>query len=191
VKGLRTAALVATSGCVLLVMRPTLLEATRHDTAVLIAVFCCLGLIGLAWPQARQPQARQPHAPQRADGSRSLAVTVLVVGLAAFAVGRVLGGGRTPAPPTLHFIALNTLAAVAEEAFFRRFVYGLLLPSGALWAIGGSATLFAIVHITTYGYWVVPIDIAAGLLLGWQRWSSGGWAVPAVTHVAANVLVVI
>jgi hypothetical protein len=38
---------------------------------------------------------------------------------------------------------------------------------------------------------VLPIDLAAGLVLSWQRWASGSWRVPAVTHVLANVLVVI
>jgi hypothetical protein len=37
-------------------------------------------------------------------------------------------------------------------------------------------------------FWV---DLGAGLLLSWQRWASGTWAVPAATHVAANLLVVL
>ena len=50
---------------------------------------------------------------------------------------------------------LNTLAAVAEEAFFRRLVYGALLrAAGAAWAVTGSAVLFAVVHVTIYGTWV-------------------------------------
>jgi membrane protease YdiL (CAAX protease family) len=55
----------------------------------------------------------------------------------------------------------------------------------------GSAALFAIAHVTVYGWWVLPLDLAAGLVLAWQRWASGSWAVPAVTHVVANLLVVI
>jgi membrane protease YdiL (CAAX protease family) len=161
-------------------MRPSLITATGHRTSLLVAVFVGLGIIGLAWPDAER----------RAPTMRTAAI-VLAVGVAAFAIGRVVGGGRAPAPQSAEFIALNSLAAVAEELFFRRLVYGLLLPSGAGYAIGGSALLFAVVHVTTYGYWVLPIDLAAGVLLGWQRSSSQTWVVPALTHVAANVLVVV
>jgi hypothetical protein len=35
---------------------------------------------------------------------------------------------------------------------------------------------------------VLPVDLGAGLLLGWQRWATGTWTVPAVTHAAANAL---
>ena len=58
-------------------------------------------------------------------------------------------------------------------------------------ALGGSALLFAAVHVTVYGLWVLPLDLAAGLLLGWQRQVTGSWAVPAVTHALANLLVVL
>jgi membrane protease YdiL (CAAX protease family) len=83
------------------------------------------------------------------------------------------------------------LAAVAEEAFFRRFAYGVLEGWGRAGAIVGSAILFAAVHLTIYGAWVLPLDLGAGLVLGWQRWASGRWSVPALTHVVANVLVVV
>jgi hypothetical protein len=39
--------------------------------------------------------------------------------------------------------------------------------------------------------WALPIDLAAGAVLGWQRWATGSWAVPAVTHVVANLLMVV
>ena len=51
--------------------------------------------------------------------------------------------------------------------------------------------LFAAVHVTVYGLWVLPLDLAAGLLLGWQRQATGSWLVPAVTHAIANLLVVV
>jgi hypothetical protein len=46
-------------------------------------------------------------------------------------------------------------------------------------------------HVTVYGWWVLPIDLGASLILSWQRWSSGTWTVPAATHVIANLLVVL
>ena len=112
-------------------------------------------------------------------------------GLTAFATGRLIGGGHPFLPATGGAIALNTLAAVAEEAFFRRLLFGLLLPFGTMAAIAGSAVAFALIHVTVYGWWVVPLDIAAGLILGWQRAASGTWTVPAATHAVANLLVVL
>ena len=88
-------------------------------------------------------------------------------------------------------IGMNTLAAVAEEAFFRRLVYGALSAAGPGAALVGSSVLFAAVLATVYGLWVLPLDLAAGLLLGWQRQATGSWAVPAVTHAVANLLVVL
>ena len=58
-------------------------------------------------------------------------------------------------------------------------------------AIVGSTVLFAAVHVSIYGIWVLPLDLAAGLLLGWQRATTGSWAAPAITHVIANLLVVL
>lgn len=167
-------------GCGLLMARPLLVEVTPVPTVVLASLFVGLLVAGWAWPR-REPVTRP----------RGTAAWVLVVGVAAFAVGRLLAGGRAPVPATGRFVALNTLAAVAEEAFFRRLTYDVLLPGGDVFAIGGSALLFALVHLTVYGAWVLPVDLAAGLVLGWQRWASGSWSVPALTHVLANVLVVI
>ena len=174
------AAVAVAVGCGLLMARPLLVAVTPAPTTVLVSLFAVLLAVGWAWPG---------HA--RAMRSLGTAATVLVVGVGAFAVGRLLAGGRAPVPPTGRFVVLNTLAAVAEEAFFRRLTYDVLLPGGDALAVGGSALLFALVHVTVYGAWVLPVDLAAGLLLGWQRWASGSWPVPALTHVLANVLVVI
>src|SRR5207247_2836074 len=142
-------------------------------------LFVLLLVAGRGWP------ARAIAAPARAG-----AAAVTAVGLAAFVVGR-LAGGHAPAPFTPTILALTTLAAVAEEAFFRRLVYGALAPGGPALAVGGSALLFALVHVTVYGAWVLPIDLAAGLVLSWQRWSTGSWSVPALTYVLPNLLVAI
>jgi membrane protease YdiL (CAAX protease family) len=47
---------------------------------------------------------------------------------------------------------------------------------------------FAAIHVPVYGVAVLPIDTAAGLLLGWQRWMTGGWSASGLTHVAANLI---
>jgi membrane protease YdiL (CAAX protease family) len=178
----RTAAILGAAGCAMLVLRPVLLRDGAHPTATLTAMFVLLLAAGLAWP--RRASARIPAA-------ASAAVPVLLVGVAAFVLGRLLGGGHAPQPLALRVVALGSLAAIAEEVFFRHFVYDALLPGGAALAVLGSAGLFAVVHVTVYGWWVLPIDLAAGLVLSWQRWATGSWKVPAVTHVLANLLVVL
>lgn len=173
---------VLAAGCAVLALRPVLLDAAGSARAVpmAVAVFAALLLIGIALPVA--PDAR---------ASRATAITVLGFGVAAFAAGRVLAGGAAPHAFTARLVALNSLAAVAEEAFFRRLAYGALARHGTTFAVAGSAALFAIVHVTVYGWWALPLDAAAGLLLSWQRAATGRWTVPAATHVIANVLVVL
>jgi hypothetical protein len=174
----RAALLVTAAGCAALTARPLLLAAGGHPLAVLAGLFTVLLAVSVAWPAA--PAGVTPPA-----GS------VLVLGVAAFALGRLVSSGAAKPAPLGLALALNTLAAVAEEAFFRRLVYGTLLRGGATVAVVGSAVTFAAVHLTVYGPGVLPLDLSAGLVLGWQRWAAGTWRVPALTHVVANLLVVL
>jgi membrane protease YdiL (CAAX protease family) len=112
---------------------------------------------------------------------------VVLVGCAAFACARALGAVH-PGSVWWPAVAASVVAAVAEEAFFRRLVYGAFATRGPALAIIGAALLFAVVHAPAYGPGVLLIDFAAGIMLGWQRWASGGWSAPAVTHVVANLL---
>ncbi|MEY2568498.1 MAG: Type prenyl endopeptidase Rce1-like [Actinomycetota bacterium] len=181
VRSPNAAVLAAAAGCAALVARPLFLRSTT--TAVVL--FTALLAVGAMWPATQPLWARH-----RASNWRGIA-PASAVGLVAFALGRLIGGGHPPTPFAGRFIALSALAAVAEEAFFRRLVYGALARHGPVAAVAGSTVLFALAHVTVYGWWVLPIDLAAGLVLSWQRWSTGGWTVPAITHVLANVLVVI
>jgi membrane protease YdiL (CAAX protease family) len=178
----RAAVLVTAAGCGVLTARPVLLDAVGAGPAIVLGtLFVALLGVALVWPV--HVGARTGAAPAGA---------VLAFGVAAFAVGRLLSAG-TPPPieATAFVIGLNTLAALSEEAFFRRLVYGALLAGGPVLAVAGSAVLFAAVHVTVYGAWVLPLDLAAGLLFGWQRHVTGSWAVPAATHSVANLLVVL
>ena len=158
-------------GVAALVMRP-------FTTGGTVAAMATIGIIGVLGP-----------VPLRGEESvgRARWLAVMALGIAAFAVARVL---RPPhvGPVTLLSVALATLAAVAEEAFFRRLVYGWLAGAGPGLAIGVTALAFAAVHVPGYGIEALPVDFAAGLLFGWQRWATGGWAASAVTHVTANLL---
>jgi membrane protease YdiL (CAAX protease family) len=141
--------------------------------------YVLLAALSLASPE---PWPRPPLA------SPSL---VLAVGAGAFLLSGLVSGPSIPFPVARSAIVLNTLAAVAEEAFFRRFLFGRLVRHGAAVAVVGSAVLFALVHVPAYGLPVLWVDLGAGLLLSWQRWASGRWAVPAATHALANLMAVI
>ena len=82
---------------------------------------------------------------------------------------------------------LSLLAAVAEEALFRRALYGALLRRGPVIAVVVSAVAFALLHVPAYGWVAFPVDLGAGLVFGWQRHASGTWAAPGITHAAANL----
>jgi membrane protease YdiL (CAAX protease family) len=118
-------------------------------------------------------------------------LVVDAAGIGALMVARRMAGPVPPLPAGAVALCLGAVAAVAEEAFFRKLVYGALAPSGAAVAVVVSALAFALVHVPLYGGAVFWVDFGAGLVLGWQRWASGSWAAPAATHVAANVLAVL
>jgi membrane protease YdiL (CAAX protease family) len=180
----RAAVLVLAAGCAVLTGRPLLLDATGVGPAPLFGtLFVVLLAVSVLWPvPAGRPEAC----------AASPVMAVLALGIGAFVAGRILlAGSPPPAPATALVIGLNTLAALSEEAFFRRFAYGVLLTGGPALAVGGSAVLFAAVHVSVYGLWVLPLDLAAGLLFGWQRRATGSWVVPGVTHAVANLLVVL
>jgi membrane protease YdiL (CAAX protease family) len=135
-------------------------------------------------------------APTRASGpspvtrvGRSSPVPVLAVGLLAVLASRA-AGAPIPGPASAVAIGASLAAAMAEEALFRGVLHGALqrLGAGVVVAIGVPAALFALVHVPGYGAGSLPVNLAAGLLLGWQRHASGTWAVPAATHGAANLI---
>ena len=158
-------------GCAALLLRPFTLGGT-------LAVMSAVGVLGVLGPT--------PLDTMEAPGWRRW-VGVTALGIAAFGAARLL---RPPSagPVALPAIALAALAAVAEEAFFRRLMYGWFISAGPALAVGATALAFAVVHVPAYGMGALPIDAAAGLLFGWQRWATGGWGASAVTHVMANLL---
>jgi membrane protease YdiL (CAAX protease family) len=124
----------------------------------------------------------------RRDGARLAPWAGTLIGFGAIGLATSMSGPVVRVPFAAWALPLSVLAAVAEEALFRRVAYGWLVPWGVPVAIVGSAVLFAIVHVPLYGVAVLPVDLGAGLLFGWQRWATGTWTVPAATHAAANVL---
>jgi membrane protease YdiL (CAAX protease family) len=185
-------AVVLVLACVLLEARPDLPRwsgSAEASASALVLLFAALLVVGAVWPLPDATVADGAASRWKPREARTLAV--VAAGLLPFALGRVIGGGRPPVPVGSFVVVTNILAALAEEALFRRLCFGLLQPAGTAWAVVGSAVLFAAVHATTYGWWVLPLDLAAGLVLGWQRAVTGSWFAPGVTHVVVNLLVVL
>jgi len=183
---LATLALVVTGGALLLVRTwlPALGATGRLVglAGILLAILAGSLLV---------PAVRGQERSQARDRPRLHPGLVLVIGLSAVALALATGGAPVPAPLTSWALPLTMLAAVAEEALFRRAAYGALERHGAVVAIGVTALVFALVHVPLYGVAVFPVDLGAGLLLSWQRWASGSWTVPAATHAAANVVMTV
>jgi membrane protease YdiL (CAAX protease family) len=172
------ATLVVVVGCAVLVGRPFAEAATGTRTALFAASYLTIGLASIAIPLQRE----RPHlAPALA----------LLWGFGAVVVAANLSGSPVPLPWSAAALPLSLLAAVAEEALFRRLAFARLEAFGAAVAIVGSAALFGLVHVPAYGLSALPVDLGAGLLFGWQRWASGTWTVPAATHAVANAFVVL
>ena len=167
-------------GCCLLLARRSLLRSGGDPVVEAAVLFTLLGVVGALGPV---PVVRRATA--------RVCWSTLAVGVAVFAAGRLIGGGHRPAVPTGTVLLLNSMAAISEELFFRRLVQGVLARRGAVLAAAGSALLFAAVHVPSYGFWVLPLDLGAGALLAWQRAATRRWTIPAATHVIANLLVVI
>ena len=172
------ATVVVAVGSVLLALRP--LSDVTADTRVVLfgATYLTIGLASIAVPVGRD----RPHMSP---------VMAFVVGAAAILLAGRIAGPAVPSPWNAAALPLSLLAAVAEEALFRRVAYARLERFGAVVAVAGSALLFGLVHVPAYGPAALPVDIGAGLLFGWQRWASGTWTVPAATHAFANAMVIL
>jgi membrane protease YdiL (CAAX protease family) len=112
---------------------------------------------------------------------------VVMAGMTAVAIVAV-AAPAAPVAPTPLAVAGTLVAAWGEEALFRRLLYARLLRLGAAVAVAGSAVAFALVHLPGYGVAALGVNLGAGILFGWQRWATGGWSAPAVTHGFANLV---
>jgi membrane protease YdiL (CAAX protease family) len=167
---------VVAGGLVFLLARPTL-TAFPFGVALLAGGYLLL-LVGAVVVRTR-----------RVDEPLGWGVP-LALGLVAVAGAGVVAGPVAERRVGAVAAGLALLAAVAEEALFRRVLYDRLLRFGVVAAVVGSAVVFALIHLPSYGLAAMPVDLGAALLLSWQRYASGRWTVPAVTHAVANLLAV-
>ena len=176
-----TAPLVVVGGLAFLLGR-TALRASTVAVPVLV-----LGYLALLAGALSAGERNRDPAGRAAPLGWGIVLGIGVLGVVgATVVGGPVGDRRVGVVAA----GVALLAAVAEEALFRRLLYDRLLRFGVMTAVVGSAVAFALVHLPAYGVAAMPVDLGAALLLSWQRYASGRWTVPAVTHVVANLLAV-
>ncbi|MFN8234034.1 MAG: CPBP family glutamic-type intramembrane protease [Actinomycetota bacterium] len=172
------AGVVAVLGLIGLLLRSSILTLPSETRVLALAMlFVAIAFVAL-------------RAPVPASTARTRPAVVLAVGAGAVLITTAAVAPVAPAPLGPWALPLALLAAVAEEALFRRALYGWLEPIGPAVAVAATAAAFALLHLPLYGTSALPVDLGAGLLLSWQRWASGTWTVPAATHGLANVLAV-
>jgi membrane protease YdiL (CAAX protease family) len=172
----RLAWMVVGAGTLLLLARPFAGASPETRTLLFAASYATIAAAALAVP----------------DHGRTVAIGwPLAVGLVALVAAALAVGPPVPTPFASAALPLALLAAVAEEALFRRVAFARLERFGPAIAIVGSALLFALVHLPAYGTAALPLDLGAGVLFGWQRWASGAWTIPAATHAFANLVAVL
>jgi membrane protease YdiL (CAAX protease family) len=174
----RATVVIVAAGSVVMLARPFV--GVAPDARVLL--FATAYLVLAATSLAVQVTHERP---------RVASSFVLAIGVASIVFASTIAGPSVPMPDASLALPLSLLAAVAEEALFRRVAYARLARFGALVAVAGSAILFGMVHLPTYGVAALPVDLGAGVLFGWQRWASGTWLVPAGTHVFANAVAIV
>lgn len=146
--------------------------------AGLVFAGCLLGLVLAAG-------TRVPVRPRALlAGLAGAAVICLPVGVEHLLAPR-------PLPPATGFASWAlavTVVATAEEVFLRGTLYDAVRDlAGTCWAVGVAALVFALLHVPLYGWRVLPLDLAVGVVLGGLRAHTGSLAAPAVAHVGADL----
>jgi membrane protease YdiL (CAAX protease family) len=88
----------------------------------------------------------------------------------------------------LAFAAMGVIAPIAEELFFRGFLYRIALPFGRVPACTITLGLFIVLHLAqSWGNWGGVLAVAlTGLVLTVLRASSGSVLPSALAHVLYN-----
>jgi membrane protease YdiL (CAAX protease family) len=88
----------------------------------------------------------------------------------------------------LAFAVIGVIAPVAEELFFRGFLYRLALPLGRIVACAATLVLFVVLHLAqSWGNWGGVLAVAlTGAVLTYLRAASDSLLVPALAHVLYN-----
>jgi len=87
----------------------------------------------------------------------------------------------------LFFFAGGILSPVAEELFFRGFLYGFLRRWGALLAVVTSSLVFALLHMAFKGSFLVPVT--GGLVLAVLYEIEKNLMAPITLHILGNLTI--
>jgi membrane protease YdiL (CAAX protease family) len=128
-------------------------------------------------------------------GSRAvLSPRVVVIGAASAAVLVLPALARSGLAMSLSprsfpsWAVLTAFVATAEEAFLRGALFDAVERRwNAHAAVVIAAVAFAGLHVPFYGWHVVPVDLAVGVVLGAARLAAGTWTAPAIAHAGADL----
>jgi hypothetical protein len=151
-------------------------DVARSVAGGLVFAACLLALVVAAG--TRVPVTRRALA----LGVLGILVVCLPVGLGHLVALKPLHGTDGFLP----WAAAVTVVAAAEELFLRGALFDAVARPWPAVALG--AVLFALLHVPLYGWHVVPLDLAVGVVLGGLRVEAGTPLAPAVTHVGADLV---
>jgi membrane protease YdiL (CAAX protease family) len=102
-------------------------------------------------------------------------------------VTHVTGLGR-PAAPFLPWALITLVVAAAEEGILRGVLFDRLERLGGLGAaVLLTTVVFALLHVPLYGWHVVPLDLAVGVVLAGLRVSTRTLVAPIAAHFVADL----
>lgn len=154
-------------------------DVARSLGAGLVFAICLLALAAAA--RTRVPVSRRAVL----IGLAGVLLVCLPVGLEQLLTFRPLHG----TDGFLTWALVVTVVATAEEVFLRGALYDAVDHwRGPATAVAVGAVCFALLHVPMYGWHVVPLDLAVGIVLGGLRYQSGTPAAPAITHVGADLV---
>jgi membrane protease YdiL (CAAX protease family) len=93
-----------------------------------------------------------------------------------------------PAAPVVPWGLITIVVASAEEGVLRGVLFDRVQRlAGLAPAIALTTIVFALLHVPLYGWHVVPLDLAVGLVLAGLRVGTRGLVAPAAAHVVADL----
>jgi membrane protease YdiL (CAAX protease family) len=112
-----------------------------------------------------------------------------LVGLAVVAHLGTPGPSLAPAAAFLPWASITILVAAAEELVLRGVLFAAIRRhAGVVAAVAVTSVVFALMHVPTYGWHVVPLDLGVGIWLGGLRLLGRGVAAPVVAHGLADLV---
>lgn len=166
------------------------LAATRAglDPVGIGAVFGLALLSLVAASRRRLELGPRPFGAALLGGTIGLTLVVVAAAGAENAGSPMVPGLGRPAAAFVPWAAVTLVVAVAEEAVLRGILFSCLRRAGGTTlAVLLTTALFALMHVPLYGWHVVPLDLAVGLVLGGLRAVSGGVVAPAAAHAVADL----